>query len=111
MDTLKQQIIKQKQNKTENLKDLLYVDYCNNCKDVEVHGTYGKDYTPCHHPWYCFHDGGEVQELEAKIAQINHNSWLRGYMCAYEYEKLKELKDLKWELIKKARREMPKIKH
>ena len=111
MTTLRQQIIKQKQNKTENLKDLFYVDYCNNCKNAEIRGTYGKDYTPCNHEWYCFNDGGEVQELESNIAKINHDVWLRGYMCAYEREELKELKNRKWELIKKNRRKLPRIKH
>ena len=39
--TLREQIIQQKKNKTENLKDSFYVDYCNNCKDAEIRGVYG----------------------------------------------------------------------
>jgi len=111
MDIVQQQLQAEKENKKENLKDLFYVDYCNNCKDEEIRGTYGKHYTPCHHPWYCFHDGGEVQEMEYRIAKINNDAYIRGYMCAYEREELKKLKEEKWKLIQQCRRSMPRIKH
>ena len=109
--TLQEQIIQQKQEKSEKLKDLFYVDYCNNCKDLEIRGTYGKHYTGCHHPWYCWHDGGEVQKLEARIAEIKHIEWLYPFLPAKEKEELKQLQKKKWELIKKGRQNMPKIKH
>ena len=111
MDLLEQQLQEEKIIKKEKLKDLFYVDYCNNCKDDNIRGEYGKDYTPCHHPWYCWHDNGEVQDIEYRIGLINHDVWLRGYMCAYEREELKELRGRKWELIKEGRRNMPRIKH
>ena len=47
----------------EYLKDFWYVDYCNNCRDLDVMSPLE---VPCHHPWYCWSDGGEVQELEFK---------------------------------------------
>ena len=109
--TLREQIIQQKKNKTENLKDLFYVDYCNNCKDAKIRWVYGKDYTPCHHPWYCWHDGGEVQELESRIGELKHIVWLYPFLPAREKEELRELNKRKWDLIKKCRREMPKVKH
>lgn len=111
MTSIQQQIIEQKQNKTEKLKDLFYVDYCNNCKDAEIRGEYGRDYVPCHHPWYCWQDGGEVQELEYQLSLLRENEHWQGYLTAQEYEKLKKLKARKWELIKEGRRNMPKVKH
>lgn len=111
MDTLEQQLESEKLAKKEKLKDLFYVDYCNHCKEETVRGTYGQDYTPCHHPWYCWNDGGDVQELEFRMGQIKQDSELRGFMCAHEYEELKVLKSRKWDLIKKGRREMPRVKH
>ena len=111
MDLLEQQLEEQKLAKKETLKDLFYVDYCNNCKDVEIRGEYGKDYVPCHHPWYCWHDGGEVQKLEARIGQIKHMEWLYPFLPAREKEELKQLRKRKWELIKEGRRNMPRIKH
>ena len=111
MVNLQEQIKQRKEDKKEKLKDLFYVDYCNNCKDREIRGQYGEDYTACHHPWYCWHDGGEVQELEARLAEINHIEWLYPFLPANEREERKELQKRKWELIKKGRREMPRIKH
>ena len=111
MDIIEQQLQEEKIAKKEALKDLFYVDYCNNCKDADIRGEYGKDYTPCHHPWYCWHDGGEVQELEARLAQINHIEWLYPFLPAKEREERKQLQKRKWELIKEGRRNMPRIKH
>ena len=111
MVSLREQIIAQKQTKKEKLKDIFYVDECNNCKDIEIRGTYGKHYTPCNHQWYCHKDQGPVQELETKIARIKHDTWMRGYMCSSEYETLKELNKEKQGLIRECRRNMPRIKH
>ena len=111
MKSIKQQIIKAKKVQKENMKNLFYVDYCNNCKDIEIRGVYGKDYTPCHHPWFCWHDGREVESLGNEIGLIKQDIYLRGYTCAYEVEKLKKLNEKKWELIKKGRRNMSRIKH
>ncbi len=107
MLSIKDQITAQKKAKTENLKDIYYVDYCYHCKDPEVRTG---EKIQCKHEWYCHHDGGEVQDIEAKIGVIRQDIWLRGYACAYERETLKKLYDTKWELIKKCRREMPRIK-
>lgn len=107
MTSLRQQIIEQKKQKSENLKDIFFVDYCYHCKDPEIRT---KEAVSCHHPWYCHHDNGPVQELEAKIGKIEHNSWLRGFMCSYEFEELKLLRDRKWDLIKECRRSMPRVK-
>ena len=111
MVSLQEQIRRQKENKSEKLKDLLYVDYCNNCKDPEVRGTYGKHYTPCTHPWYCWNDGGEVQALESRIAQLKHMEWLYPIFPAKEKQELRELESKRWDLIRECRRNMPKIKH
>ena len=111
MDIIEQQLQEEKIAKKEALKDLFYVDYCNNCKDPGLRGRYGKEYTPCHHPWYCWHDGGEVQKLEARIAQLRHIEWLYPFFPAREREELKQLRERKWELIKEGRRNMPRIKH
>lgn len=108
MISIKQQIQQEKQIRKDQIKDLFYVDNCNNCKDLEIRG---KNYIICSHPWYCHHDNGRVQELEASIAKINHNVWLRGFMCAYEKEELKRLKNHKFELVKECRRSLPPIKH
>lgn len=96
---LAEQIKAQKKNKQEHLKDLFYVDYCNNCKDPDIRGTYGKTYTPCHHPWYCHHDNGEAQNIEYQLATLN-----KPRLTSQEYEHLKNLKQKKWELIHKSRR-------
>ena len=89
------------------LKELYYVDYCNQCKDLDVMSSRS---VPCHHPWYCHLDGGEVQELEASIGLINHNRWLRGYSFASERIRLKQLKDEKFELVKQKLREFRRQK-
>ena len=111
MDIIQQQLEAEKEQKKENLKDLFYVDYCNNCKDEEIRGDYGKNYTPCHHPWYCWHDGGEVQKLEARLGELREMEHWAPFFPAREKEELRQLKERKWELIKECRRNMPRIKH
>ena len=108
MISIKQQIQQEKQIRKDQIKDLFYVDDCNNCKDPEIRG---ENYIICSHPWYCHHDNGKVQELEASLIKINHNVWLRGFMCAYERVELKRLQNIKFELVKECRRNLPRIKH
>lgn len=86
-------------------KELFYVDYCNQCKDLDIMSP---NNIPCHHHWYCHMDNGEVQELEFQIGKINHDSDLRGYMYASERETLKKLKQTKFELVKRKLREYRK---
>lgn len=78
-----------------DLKDFYFVDYCNNCKDLDV-----MDITevPCHHPWYCWHDGGEVQELEFSLGKL-YEKERNGRLSASEKELLFELKDKKFYLV------------
>ena len=111
MDIIQQQLEAEKEQKKENLKDLFYVDYCNNCKDEEIRGDYGKNYTPCHHPWYCWHDGGEVQKLEARLGELREMEHWAPFFPAREKEELRQLKERKLELSKECRRNMPRIKH
>ena len=65
---------------------------------------------PCHHPWYCHLDGGEVQLLEASIGRIQYLKWLRGYSFASERVELKQLKDKKFNLVKQKLREFRRQK-
>ena len=103
MNTLDKQLETEKQTKKENLKNIMYVDYCNNCKDTEIRGTYGKTYTPCHHPWYC-HYKEPAQTIESKIAQIKHNVQQRGYWYSHEAKEIKQLGAKKWRINKKNRK-------
>lgn len=86
----------------EYVKDLFYVDYCNNCKDLDIMSPLE---VPCNHPFYCWHDKGEVQELEGRIGAINENERVRGFLYAYEKEELYKLKQRKFELVKEKLRE------
>lgn len=88
-----------------NTKDLFYVDYCNCCKDLDLMSP---NEVPCHHPFYCHQDNGEVQELEYQIGLINHNADLRGFIYAHEKEQLFKLKQKKFELVKQKLREFRK---
>lgn len=89
------------------LKELYYVDYCSQCKDLEIMSP---NSVPCHHPWYCHMDNGEVQELESRIGLLNHNRRLRGYSFAYERVELKKLKDKKFNLVKEKLRDFRRQK-
>lgn len=102
MDTLQQQLEKEKQTKKENLKDLYYVDDCNNCLDPSIRGQYGKHYTPCKHPWYCHHTE-PIKTLEFKIALIKHNVQQRGYWCSHEAKEIRKLRAKKWKLKRRVK--------
>ena len=103
MDTITEQLENEKQNKKNNLKDLFYVDDCNNCNDPGLRGAYGKTYAPCTHPWYCHHTE-PVQTLEYQIALINYNVQQRGYWCSHEVKEIRKLGRKKWKLIQKNRK-------
>ena len=83
------------------IKDLFYVDYCNCCKDLDLMSP---NEVPCHHPWYCWQDNGEVQELEYQLGVLYENKHKRGYLFAYEKELLYKLKQKKFELVKEKLR-------
>ena len=85
-----------------DLEEFYFTDYCNCCDDLDIMDPLE---IPCHHPWYCHHDKEEVEKLESEIALINHNIWLRGYVCAYERARLKELKNKKFNLVQQKLRE------
>ncbi|MBQ2654039.1 MAG: hypothetical protein IJF83_10825 [Methanobrevibacter sp.] len=82
----------------EYLKELWFVDYCNNCKDLDIMSP---NEVPCHHPWYCWHDGSEVQELEAELGKLYEKEHWNGRLNASERELLFKLKQKKFELVKK----------
>lgn len=92
---------------TEYAKDLFYVDYCNCCKDLDVMSP--KE-VPCHHPWYCWQDNGEVQELEAKLGRLYEKEHWNKRLTALERKELFELKNRKFELVKEKLREFRRLK-
>ena len=82
----------------EYTKDLFYVDYCNNCNDLEV--MYPGE-VPCHHPWYCWHDDGVVQDLEFRLNSLQ----VKDSLVASEREELFKLKQRKYDLVKEKLRD------
>ena len=89
------------------IKDLFYVDYCNCCKDLDVMSP---NEVPCHHPWYCWFDNGEVQELEARIGELKDMKRVYPFLPAREKEELRQLKEKKFKLVKEKLREFRKNK-
>ena len=85
-----------------NTKDLFYVDYCNCCKDLELMSS---NEVPCHHPFYCWQDGREVQELEFQLGSLYEKEHWQGYLNASDRELLFKLKQKKFELVKQKLRE------
>lgn len=84
MKSIKQQIIKAKHEKTEREEELWFVDYCNNCKT----GLAFKNDVPCHHPYYCWHEG-EAAIVQAEIVRIDEFKRLNGYVTAQMFEEYK----------------------
>lgn len=99
MKSIKQQIIEAKKEKIERNKESWFVDYCNNCRT----GLASKHDIPCHHPWYCWHDGGECQEVQAGIVRIDEFRRLNGYITSEMFEKYKELRERQAKLIGKGK--------
>ena len=99
MKSIKQQIIEAKRQKIENNKEAWYVDYCNNCKS-ELASEYD---VPCHHPYYCWHDGGECQEVQAGIVRIDEYRRVNGRLDAHMYEEYKLLRERQAKLIGKGK--------
>ena len=89
----------------EYVKDLFYVDYCCSCKDLDVMDS--KE-VPCHHPWYCWQDGGEVQELEFRLGVLYEKEHWNKRLSPIEREELFKLKQKKFELVKNKLKEFRK---
>ena len=85
-----------------NKKDFWYMDYCNNCKDLDIMSPLE---VPCHHPFYCWHDGGEVQELEYQLGVLKEKKHWNGRLTPSEREEYFKLKQKKFGLVKQKLRE------
>ena len=101
MKSIKQQIIKAKQEKIEKENELWFVDYCNNCKT----GLAFKNDVPCHHPYYCWHEG-EAAIIQAVIVRIDEFKRLNGYVTAQMFEEYKQLRKRQQQLIWHGRRKL-----
>jgi len=84
MISIQEQIQQTKATKKEYLKELYFVDYCNNCRT----GLASKYDVPCHHPYYCWHDGSTCEQLQYEIVKLENKNNLTNQ----EYETLQELK-------------------
>lgn len=98
MKSIKQQIIQAKQEKTERNKESWYVDYCNNCKT----GLSSEHDVPCHHPYYCWHEG-ESADVQAGIVAIDEHRRLYGYITAQMREEYKQLRNRQAKIIGKGK--------
>lgn len=78
------------------MDDFWYVDYCNNCRDLDV---MDEKEVPCHHPWYCWHDKGEVQELEFQLGGLYEKEYWNKRLNPSEKELFFKLKDRKFKLV------------
>lgn len=85
-----------------DLKEFWFVDYCGNCKDLEVMGCHDE---PCHHPFYCWHDDGEVQQLEYELGLLEEKKHWNGYLTAHEKKEYYDLKEKKFKLVQRKLRE------
>ena len=94
MKSIKQQIIKAKQEKIEMGNELWFVDYCNNCKT----GLAFKNDVPCHHPWYCWHEG-EAAIVQAEIVKIDEYRRLHRHVTSQMYLEYRELRKKQRQLI------------
>ena len=99
MKSIKQQIIEAKEEKTEMEEELWFVDYCNNCKT----GLASQCDVPCHHPWYCWHEG-ESAIVQAAIVRIDEYRRLRGHITSQMYLEYKKLRKRQRQLIWQGRR-------
>lgn len=87
---------------TFNKEEFWYVDYCTNCKDLDVMDS--KE-VPCHHPWYCWHDNGEVQQLEYELGLLKEKEHWNKRLTKQEKDLLFKLKDKKFQLVKEKLKE------
>lgn len=101
MKSIRQQIIEAKRQKIERESELWFVDYCNNCKT----GLAFKNDVPCHHPYYCWHEG-EAAIVQSGIVRIDEYRRLYGYVTAQMYEEYKQLRKRQWQLIWHGRRKL-----
>ena len=101
MKSIKQQIIKAKQEKMERENELWFVDYCKNCKT----GLAFKNDVPCHHPYYCWHEG-EAAIIQAVIVRIDEFKRLNGYVTAQMFEEYKKSRKRQRQLIWQGRRKL-----
>ena len=103
MKSIRQQIIEAKKEKTQREKEIWFVDYCNNCKT----GLASKCDVPCHHPWYCWHEG-ESAIVQAEIVRIDEFRRQHGYITSQMYYEYKELRKRQHQLIWKGRQKLLK---
>ncbi len=103
MKSIRQQIIEAKKEKTQREKEIWFVDYCNNCKT----GLASECDIPCHHPWYCWHEG-ESAIVQSEIVRIDEFRRQHGYVTSQMYWEYKELRKKQRQLIWKGRRKLLK---
>lgn len=93
--------------KQRALEEFWFVDYCGNCKDLDVMSPCD---IPCHHPWYCWHDNGEVQELEYKLGVLREKQEWNRFLTASEKIEYSKLKKEKFELVKRKLKEYRRLR-
>lgn len=86
-------------------KEFWYVDYCNNCKDLEIMDP---NEVPCHHPFYCWKDGGDVQRMEYALGLFKEKERLHGFLSRGEVEVVGFLRSQKRELVIRKLKEFRK---
>lgn len=103
MKSIRQQIIEAKKEKTQREEEMWFVDYCNNCKT----GLASECDVPCHHPWYCWHEG-ESAIVQAEIVRIDKFRRQHGYVTSQMYYDYKDLRKRQHQLIWKGRQKLLK---
>ena len=84
-----------------NWDEIRFVDYCNNCKTYKELGFEEDsegEFSPCHHFWYCWNDGGVVQSLQTKIL-ILENLMKYRRLFPHEYKDYQGLLRRREELV------------
>ena len=103
MKSIKRQIIEAKKKKSQREEEAWFVDYCNNCKT----GLACRCDVPCHHPWYCWHEG-ESAIVQSEIVRIDEFRRLHGYVTSKMYYDYKDLRKKQRQLIWKGRQKLLK---
>ena len=101
MKSIRQQIIEAKKEKTERENEMWFVDYCNNCKT----GLAFKNDVPCHHPYYCWHEG-ESAIVQSGIVRIDEFRRLHGYITSQMYVEYKQLRKRQRQLVWKGHQKL-----